>query len=97
MQSLRGRFTDKDVISTFPVTAAPVVYCPPSVEDVAEKVADTGSGDAELGSCAPMVQRRGYDDLDDESAPAHFSTRQGGACMANARYELLREVWPERR
>jgi hypothetical protein len=87
MQSLRERFTDKDVISTFPVTAAHVVYCAPSVEDVAEKVADTGSGDAEL---------------DDKSAPpspcnglAHFSTRQGGACMANARYELLREVWPE--
>ncbi|GJM98433.1 hypothetical protein PR202_ga15447 [Eleusine coracana subsp. coracana] len=117
-ESLRERFTDKDKISTFPVTAAPVVYCPPSVEDVAEKVADTGCGNAELDRKASMVQRRGYtsdDDLDDldsplaslydKSAPpspcngvAHFSsTRQGDSSIANARYELLREVWSDRR
>lgn len=120
MQSLRERFTDKDKISSFPVSAAPVVYCPPSVEDVAAKVADTGCGDAEpLDRRASMVQRRGYtsdDDLDDlesplaslydKSAPpspcngvAHFSTRQGqgATSMSNARYDLLREVWSERR
>lgn len=105
------RCTEKDVISTFPCIAAPVVYCPPSLEDVAEKVADTG-GNAELDRRASIVQRRRYtsdDDLDDldspltslydKSAPpspcngvAHFSTPQGGS-MANARYELLKEVW----
>ncbi|CAN6182733.1 unnamed protein product [Urochloa humidicola] len=116
-EGLMERFTEKDVISTFPVTAAPVVYCPPSLEDVAEKVADTGCGNPELDRRGSMVQRRGYtsdDDLDDldsplaslydKSAPpspcsngsAHFSTRQG-ASTANVRYELLREVWSERR
>lgn len=110
-ESLLERFTEKDVISTFPSIAAPVVYCPPSLEDVAEKVADTG-GNAELDRRASIVQRRRYtsdDDLDDldspltslydKSAPpspcngvAHFSTPQGGS-MANARYELLKEVW----
>jgi hypothetical protein len=59
MQSLRERFTDKDVISTFPVTAAHVVYCAPSVEDVAEKVADTGSGDAELDDKSGAFQHSG--------------------------------------
>ncbi|CAL5087698.1 unnamed protein product [Urochloa decumbens] len=117
-EGLMERFTEKDVISTFPVTAAPVVYRPPSLEDVSEKVADTGRGNPELDRRGSMVQRRGYtsdDDLDDldsplaslydKSAPpspcsngaaAHFSTRQG-ASMANVRYELLREVWSERR
>jgi hypothetical protein len=97
-----------------------VVYRPPSLEDVAEKVADTGRGDPELlDRRGSMVQRRGYtsddDDLDDLDSPlaslydrsappspcsdgaAHFSTRRQGASMANARYELLREVWSERR
>jgi len=117
-ESLMERFTERDLISTFPATAAPVVYRPPSLEDVAEKVADTGRGDPELDRRGSMVQRRGYtsdDDLDDldsplaslydKSAPpspcsngaGHFSTRQQGASMANARYELLREVWSERR
>ncbi|CAL5063742.1 unnamed protein product [Urochloa decumbens] len=117
-ESLMERFMEKDVISTFPVTAAPVVYRPPWLEDVSEKVADTGRGNPELDRRGSMVQRRGYtsdDDLDDldsplaslydKSAPpspcsngaaAHFSTRQG-ASMANVRYELLREVWSERR
>ncbi|CAN6204844.1 unnamed protein product [Urochloa humidicola] len=116
-EGLMERFTEKDAISTFPVTAAPVVYCPPPLEDVAEKVADTGCGNPELDRRGSMVQRRGYtsdDDLDDldsplaslydKSAPpspcsnssAHFSARQG-ASMANVRYELLREVWSERR
>lgn len=118
MQSLLERFTDKDKISTFPVTAAPVVYYPPSVEDVAAKVADTGCGNAEsLDRSTSMVQRSGYtsdDDLDDLESPlaslydrsappspcngiAHFSTRQGETSIANARYDLLREVWSERR
>ncbi|GJN33619.1 hypothetical protein PR202_gb22239 [Eleusine coracana subsp. coracana] len=119
-ESLRERITDKDKISTFPVTATPVVYCPPSVEDVAEKVADTGCGNAELDRGASMVQRRGYtsdDDLDDldsplaslydKSAPpspcngvAHFSSTrqgQGDSSVVNVRYELLREVWSDRR
>ncbi|KAF8694832.1 hypothetical protein HU200_037929 [Digitaria exilis] len=117
-EGLMERFTEKDMISTFPASAAPVVYCPPSLEDVEEKVADTGCRNPELDRRGSMVQRRGYtsdDDLDDldsplaslydKSAPpspcsngiAHFSTSQGAASMANVRYELLREVWSERR
>ena len=72
VQSLMERFTERDVICTFPVTAAPVVYRPPSLEDVAEKVADTGRGDPEPDRRGSMVQRRGYtsdDDLDDLDSP----------------------------
>ncbi|KAM3258328.1 hypothetical protein ACQJBY_050222 [Aegilops geniculata] len=114
-ESLLERFTEKNLISTFPCTAAPVAYRAPSLEDVAEKVSDT-SGSAEVERRALMVQRRGYtsdDDLDDLGSPlmslydrssppspcngvAHFSARQEGA-VANVRYELLREVWSERR
>ena len=120
MQSLLERCTNKDVISTFPCIAAPVVYRAPSTSDAAEKVADIGGG-TKLDRKASMVQRRGYtsdDDLDDLDSPlaslydksaappspcsngaAHFGTRQQGdpASMANVRYELLREVWSERR
>ncbi|KAF7059476.1 hypothetical protein CFC21_066379 [Triticum aestivum] len=110
-ESLLERFTEKNLISTFPCTAAPVAYRAPSLEGVAEK-----SGSAEVEQRALMVQRRGYtsdDDLDDLGSPlmslydrssppspcngvAHFSARQEGA-VANVRYELLREVWSERR
>lgn len=71
-ESLLERFTEKDMISTFPVTAAPVVYCPPTLEDVTEKVADTACGNNELDRRGSMVQRRGYtsdDDLDDLEFP----------------------------
>ncbi|XP_066397469.1 uncharacterized protein [Miscanthus floridulus] len=71
-ESLLERFTEKDMISTFPVTAAPVVYCPPTLEDVAEKVADMACGNPELDRRGSMVQRRGYisdDDLDDLEFP----------------------------
>jgi hypothetical protein len=65
------RCTGKDVISTFPCIAAPVVYHAPSTSDAAEKVADIGSG-ASLDRKASLVQRRGYtsdDDLDDLDSP----------------------------
>ncbi|CAL5013391.1 unnamed protein product [Urochloa decumbens] len=70
-ESLLERCTDKDVISTFPCIAAPVVYRAPSTSDAAEKVADIGGG-AKLDRKASMVQRRGYtsdDDLDDLDSP----------------------------
>lgn len=71
MQSLLERCTDKSATNAFPCIAAPVVYRPPSLLDVAEKVADTG-GNAKLDRRASMVQRRGYtsdDDLDDLDSP----------------------------
>uniref|UniRef100_A0A0D9X9J3 Dilute domain-containing protein n=1 Tax=Leersia perrieri TaxID=77586 RepID=A0A0D9X9J3_9ORYZ len=70
-ESLLERCTIKDVTSAFPCVAAPVVYRPPMLLDVAEKVADTG-GNAKLDRRASMVQRRGYtsdDDLDDLDSP----------------------------
>ncbi|XP_006660764.2 uncharacterized protein LOC102709200 [Oryza brachyantha] len=70
-ESLLERFTEKDMITTFPCTAAPVVYCPPPPDDVADKVADAGAN-VETDLRASMVQRRGYtsdDDLDDLDNP----------------------------
>jgi len=70
-ESLLERCTNKDVISTFPCIAAPVVYRAPSTSDAAEKVADIGGG-TKLDRKASMVQRRGYtsdDDLDDLDSP----------------------------
>jgi hypothetical protein len=67
LQSLLDRSTEIDMVSTFPVTAAPVVYWAPTLEDVREKVADTACGNPELDRRGSMVQRRGYtsdDDLD---------------------------------
>jgi len=70
-ESLLERCTNKDVLSTFPCIAAPVVYRAPSTSDAAEKVADIGGG-TKLDRKASMVQRRGYtsdDDLDDLDSP----------------------------
>ncbi|KAL6644570.1 hypothetical protein ACP70R_016178 [Stipagrostis hirtigluma subsp. patula] len=70
-ESLLERCTDKDVTTTFPCIAAPIVYRAPSTLDAAEKVADIG-GVAKLDRKASMVQRRGYtsdDDLDDLDSP----------------------------
>ncbi|KAG2584895.1 uncharacterized protein LOC120712782 [Panicum virgatum] len=70
-ESLLERCTNKDVLSTFPCIAAPVVYRAPSTSDAAEKVADIGGG-SKLDRKASMVQRRGYtsdDDLDDLDSP----------------------------
>jgi hypothetical protein len=71
VQRLLECSAEEHMISTFPCTAAPVVYHAPSLKDVAEKVADT-SGNAEVDRRASMVQRRGYtsdDDLDDLGSP----------------------------
>ncbi|XP_058071711.1 uncharacterized protein LOC131220849 isoform X2 [Magnolia sinica] len=63
--------SDGDTNSGFPCRAAPIVYCPPSPSDVAEKVADAG-GHTQLGRNASIIQRRGYtsdDDLDELECP----------------------------
>ncbi|KAG1363863.1 hypothetical protein COCNU_11G006900 [Cocos nucifera] len=108
-ESLSERqLSDKDLISSFPRTAAPVVYSPPSLADVAEKVGDAG-GKAKLDQKASTVQIKGYtsdedlDDLDspltsivDETPPMSLVLRdvnQKESKHANARYKLLREVW----
>lgn len=68
--------SDKEVIGGFLCAAAPVVYLPPSADDVAEKVGDVG-GKAELERRGSMVQRKGYtsdEDLDvlDDTPLAHI-------------------------
>lgn len=70
LQSMVERLSDTGQSSIFPYVASPVVYCPPSPVDVAEKAADTGG--KTLDKRASMVQRRGYtsdDDLDDLDSP----------------------------
>ncbi|EHA8591965.1 hypothetical protein COCNU_contig69136655G000010 [Cocos nucifera] len=105
---LERRLSDKDLISSFPCTAAPVVYSPPSPVDVAEKVGDV-SGKAELDRKASMVRRKGYtsdedlDDLDsplasiiDKTPPVSPILRDGTqqeSKQANARYKLLKAAW----
>lgn len=108
MQSMLERLSDKDQISSFPRSAAPITYQPPSPPDVAEKVADAG-GKAELDRRASMVRYTIDDDLDDLDSPLTSTidktppvspsfgnmadATQKERSQANARYKLLREVW----
>ncbi|PIN04022.1 hypothetical protein CDL12_23447 [Handroanthus impetiginosus] len=48
-----------DSPTSFPYTAAPIVYAPPSSSDVAEKVAEAGVN-PQLSRSASAVQRKGY-------------------------------------
>eukprot|EP00268_Persea_americana_P042813 TRINITY_DN4288_c0_g1_i1.p1 TRINITY_DN4288_c0_g1~~TRINITY_DN4288_c0_g1_i1.p1 ORF type:complete len:822 (+),score=204.43 TRINITY_DN4288_c0_g1_i1:453-2918(+) len=68
---LECRQSDGELIDSFPVCAAPTVYCPPSLADVVDKVADIG-GQAELGRNVSIVERKGYksdEELDDLESP----------------------------
>ncbi|KAG6427051.1 hypothetical protein SASPL_111290 [Salvia splendens] len=100
--------------TSFPYTAAPTVYTPPSSSDVAEKVAEAGAS-TKFYRSASSVQRKGYtsdEELDemesclssvvDTLPPSPTAVRGngkgsgsevGGDDGANARYDLLREVW----
>ncbi|XVF07300.1 hypothetical protein REPUB_Repub06bG0126100 [Reevesia pubescens] len=56
---------------SFPCTAAPVVYTPPSSADVAEKVANAG-GKSQLSRNASVVQRKGFtsdEELEELNSP----------------------------
>ncbi|XP_043690627.1 uncharacterized protein LOC122641458 isoform X2 [Telopea speciosissima] len=58
-------------VSSFPCTAAPVVYIPPSLVDITEKVGDVG-GKLQLERNVSMVQRKGYtsdEELDELDSP----------------------------
>ncbi|KAK6149187.1 hypothetical protein DH2020_016712 [Rehmannia glutinosa] len=102
-----------DSASSFPCTAAPIVYTPPSSSDVAEKVAEAGAN-SHLSRSASAVQRKGYtsdEELDQlescltsvidnfPSSPTAVVSANGSGDKAvvcdgaNARYDLLREVW----
>ncbi|CAL1353359.1 unnamed protein product [Linum trigynum] len=102
---------------SFPYTAAPVVYIPPSCDAVSERVAeadDNNSGggggglESHLSRNASVVQRKGYtsdeelEELDSplvsildslKSSSNWINGKQSEQKVANARYELLREVW----
>ncbi|KAA8518222.1 hypothetical protein F0562_015696 [Nyssa sinensis] len=99
--------------SSFPYSAAPVVYSPPSPAEVAQKVAEAG-GKSQLARNASVIQRKGYtsdeelEELDSPltsiidklpSTPTSMANGNGKHkdqtiyAGANARYELLREVW----
>lgn len=68
---MERRQSDGELIDSFPISAAPVVYCPPSLADVAMRVADAGE-QAQLGRNVSIVQRKGYtsdEELDDLESP----------------------------
>ncbi|KAK4412996.1 hypothetical protein Salat_2946800 [Sesamum alatum] len=105
-----------DSASSFPYTAAPTTYTPPSSTDVAEKVAEAGAN-PQFSRSSSSVQRKGYtsdEELDElescitsvidklPSSPTTVVNRKNingdpteevGHDGANARYDLLREVW----
>ncbi|KAJ7972257.1 Nucleolar gar2-like protein [Quillaja saponaria] len=112
-ESVVERRFSGDTIRSFPYTAAPIIYSPPSSADVGEKVAEAG-GKSQLARNVSAVQRKGYtsdeelQELDSPftsvidklpSSPTVTANGNGnhkehtGQTSANARYELLREVW----
>lgn len=58
-ESIVERRLSGDSSSSFPYTASPVVYVPPSPADVAEKVAEAG-GKSQLERNVSKVQKKGY-------------------------------------
>ncbi|KAL1549993.1 hypothetical protein AAHA92_18010 [Salvia divinorum] len=109
-ESIIERRISGESAASFPYTAAPTVYTPPSSSDVAEKVAEAGAS-SKFYRSASSVQRKGYtsdEELDemesclssvvDTLPPSPTAVRGngkggGGDDGANARYDLLREVW----
>ncbi|KAM1735873.1 hypothetical protein ACFX12_014290 [Malus domestica] len=58
-ESIMERRLSRELARSFPYTAAPVVYTPPSSADVAEKVSEAG-GSSQLERSVSVVQRKGY-------------------------------------
>ncbi|KAL6523233.1 hypothetical protein OROGR_016836 [Orobanche gracilis] len=102
-----------DSASSLPCTAAPIIYTPPSLSHVAEKVAEVGVG-SQFSRNSSDVQRKGYtsdEELDElesclgsvtgklprsPTAAANGNREPTVVCDgANARYNLLREVWQD--
>lgn len=84
------------------------MYTPPSSSDVAERVAETSAANSQLSRSASDVQRKGYtsdEELDEletclssviykvPSSPSAVRDGHREEVGANARYDLLREVW----
>ncbi|XP_042496205.1 uncharacterized protein LOC122075300 [Macadamia integrifolia] len=68
---VEGRLSNGESVSSFPCTAAPVVYFPPSLFDIMEKIGDVG-GKSQLERNVSMVQRKGYtsdEELDELDSP----------------------------
>ncbi|KAF8398437.1 hypothetical protein HHK36_017364 [Tetracentron sinense] len=103
-----GRRLSEDSISSFPRTAAPIVYVPSSIANMAEKV-----GDSQLARNVSIVQKKGYtsdEDLDEldslfnsisEKMPPYPTIRNENRkhigkidySGRNVRYKLFREIW----
>ncbi|XP_057982449.1 uncharacterized protein LOC131167655 [Malania oleifera] len=61
--------------SSFPYTAAPVIYAVPSCADVAEKVAEAGGEKSHLARNVSIVQKKGYtsdEELEELDSPLAF-------------------------
>ncbi|XVF56075.1 hypothetical protein PTKIN_Ptkin06aG0087600 [Pterospermum kingtungense] len=70
-ESIVERRISGESARSFPYTAAPVVYTPPSSADVAEKVAEAG-WKSQLSRNASVVQRKGYtsdEELEELNSP----------------------------
>ncbi|XVE61207.1 hypothetical protein DITRI_Ditri06bG0021000 [Diplodiscus trichospermus] len=70
-ESIVERRLSWDLARSFPYTAAPVVCNPPSLADVAEKVAEAG-GKLQLSRNASAIQRKGYtsdEELEELNSP----------------------------
>lgn len=108
-ESIVERRISGESARSFPYTAAPVVYTPPSTAHVAEKVAEAGEK-SHLSRNASSIQRKGYtsdEELEElesplasiiEKLPSSNKNVNGkdehtGHGGGNIRFGLLREVW----
>ncbi|XP_031487628.1 uncharacterized protein LOC116255776 isoform X1 [Nymphaea colorata] len=95
------RSSDKDLISLFPCTAAPVVYRPPPSSCIAEKAADVVM-QVPMARSASMIQRKGHtsdeelEELDDPLAciienvprsPSVSNGKQNGVTPNNSMFK----------
>lgn len=87
---------EKASSTSFPFSASSIIYCPPSVAEVAQKVADIG-GKALIGGNAEIIQSKGYssdEELDDLDSPFTLILNDTHKIsIENARFKLLREAW----
>lgn len=98
-----------DASSSFPYAAAPVIYKPPSSNEVLSEV---GGQQSQLMRNSSVIQRKGYtsdEELEQLDSPLSYiidkqpylslnlgrngNDQENMHVAVNARYELLREVW----
>lgn len=92
------------MITSYPCTAPPLVYAPPSRTSISTIIGDFGQPQApQLCRIRSSVTRKAYtsdDELDELSSPLAVVLQQAGSKKVNndgadetVRYQLLRECW----